>query len=147
MTHVFVSVRQSFCKQAGSAATEPFCLVTKLNNSVPHAQHFYHNQLQDAPSIVGAPDEPFYALQLLKPYVFFDVSRGQMARGRSGASMGNQVRSLRRVWIRVSLSGAVTKGRASHGVCRKTESAFDATIEHFTWLRPKQSIQVPVAMV
>ncbi len=54
-------------------------------------QHFYQNKLQDAPSIVAAPDEPFYALQLLKPYVFFDVARGQMARGRSGASMGNQV--------------------------------------------------------
>ncbi len=54
-------------------------------------QHFYQNKLQDAPSIVAAPDEPFYSLQLLKPYVFFDVARGQMARGRSGASMGNQV--------------------------------------------------------
>jgi hypothetical protein len=57
----------------------------------PVSQHFYQNKLQDAPSITAALDEPFYELQLLKPYVFFDVSHGTMARGRGGASMGNQV--------------------------------------------------------
>ena len=59
----------------------------------PVSQHFYQNKLQDAPAITAAPDEPFYKLQLLKPYVFFDVSRGTMARGRGGTgpSMGNQV--------------------------------------------------------
>ena len=43
-----------------------------------------------------APDEPFYSVPLLQPYAFFDVAKGQQARGRGGGtngSLGNQVRN------------------------------------------------------
>lgn len=56
-------------------------------------QHFYQNQLKDSLSVTSAPDEPFYQKPLLQPYTFFDVTRGQQARGRGGGggSLGNQV--------------------------------------------------------
>ena len=58
-------------------------------------QHFYQGQLKDSPSVIAAPDEAFYSVPLLRPYAFFDVAKGQQARGRGGGangSLGNQVR-------------------------------------------------------
>lgn len=42
------------------------------------SHYFYQDALKDAECIVQAPPPPFYRAPLLKPYVVFDVNRGQM---------------------------------------------------------------------
>jgi senataxin len=59
------------------------------------SRHFYNDELEDAPSVLALPDEPFYSHQLLKPYVVFDVARGRELRNiAGGGSLGNKVRLL-----------------------------------------------------
>ena len=43
------------------------------------SRHFYSDILRDAPTV--AAHCPLYNHNLLKPYVLFDVARGQEARG------------------------------------------------------------------
>lgn len=38
--------------------------------------HFYNGALCDAPPVASMPDADFYTHPLLKPYIFFDVSKG-----------------------------------------------------------------------
>uniref|UniRef100_A0A1D1ZR49 AAA+ ATPase domain-containing protein n=1 Tax=Auxenochlorella protothecoides TaxID=3075 RepID=A0A1D1ZR49_AUXPR len=45
--------------------------------------YFYNNKLEDAASVLERPDEPYYAHPLMKPYVVFDVARGQEQRARA----------------------------------------------------------------
>ena len=65
-------------------------------HTCPPAQHFYQGQLVDSPCVAAAPEEAFYSVPLLQPYAFFDVVKGQQARGGRGGgtngSLGNQVR-------------------------------------------------------
>ncbi|KAK9824183.1 hypothetical protein WJX72_008399 [[Myrmecia] bisecta] len=54
------------------------------------SNHFYGGRLEDGANVKSAPDEPFYAQPLLKPYVFFDVSHGMEHRHATGGSLRNQ---------------------------------------------------------
>ncbi|GAB4815852.1 hypothetical protein N2152v2_002898 [Parachlorella kessleri] len=54
------------------------------------SEHFYGGRLLDAPSITSQPDEAFYEHAVLKPYVFFDVARGQEQRRLGGGSVSNK---------------------------------------------------------
>ena len=54
-----------------------------------------------------APDPPFFEAPLLKPYVFFDVSRGREQRGgASGGSLRNQA-SPHQTWSDAQLCCAL----------------------------------------
>lgn len=56
------------------------------------SRHFYAGRLVDGASVLAAPQPPFYAHPLLKPYVVFDVASGREQRHRGGGSLRNQVR-------------------------------------------------------
>lgn len=53
--------------------------------------HFYGGRLRDADSIRDMPPAPFYTHPLMKPYVLFDVARGQERRREGGGSLSNRV--------------------------------------------------------
>ena len=55
------------------------------------SRHFYAGRLVDGDSVLAAPQPPFYAHPLLKPYVVFDVASGREQRHRGGGSLRNQV--------------------------------------------------------
>ncbi|KAL4419979.1 hypothetical protein ABPG75_007077 [Micractinium tetrahymenae] len=52
--------------------------------------HFYGGRLRDADSIRDMPPAPFYAHPLMKPYVLFDVAKGQERRREGGGSLSNR---------------------------------------------------------
>eukprot|EP00271_Cylindrocystis_brebissonii_P021924 TRINITY_DN8169_c0_g1_i4.p1 TRINITY_DN8169_c0_g1~~TRINITY_DN8169_c0_g1_i4.p1 ORF type:complete len:1053 (-),score=232.79 TRINITY_DN8169_c0_g1_i4:155-3313(-) len=54
------------------------------------SRYFYENRLIDAPSVVEKPEEPWHTHPLLRPYLFFDVSRGQESHGSSSMSYQNR---------------------------------------------------------
>ncbi|PSC75196.1 Helicase sen1 [Micractinium conductrix] len=56
--------------------------------------HFYQGRLRDADSIQDMPPAPFYGHPLMKPYVFFDVSKGQEQRREGGGSLSNRAEAL-----------------------------------------------------
>jgi len=53
------------------------------------SRHFYHDRLEDAPSVRAALPEAYHSHRLLQPYLVFDVSGGREQRGGGGGSMSN----------------------------------------------------------
>jgi hypothetical protein len=65
-------------------ACPPACLRSHRHTH----RYFYSGALQDGECIARMPPAPFYAADLLKPYVVFDVSRGRgLLQGRSHSNL------------------------------------------------------------
>ncbi len=49
------------------------------------SRHFYHDLLEDAPSVTSLPPEPYHAIPLMGPYQVFDVASGKEERSKSNS--------------------------------------------------------------
>lgn len=49
------------------------------------SRHFYKDCLEDAPSVTSTPPEPYHSHPLMRPYLVFDVARGELRRPGSAS--------------------------------------------------------------
>jgi hypothetical protein len=87
------------CAHLCPPARCPLCLCPPQFPS----HHFYGGRLRDADAIRDTPPALFYEHPLMKPYVFFDVAKGQERRREGGGSLSNRVggagRRLGKRWV------------------------------------------------
>ena len=78
------------------------------------SRYFYNNRLEDSASVKSAPDEPFYAVPSLQPYLVFDVSAGRDARGPgAGGSVHNLAEAALAAALYAKLKASLPAGAAA----------------------------------
>ena len=78
------------------------------------SRYFYSNRLEDSASVATAPDEPFYAVPSLQPYLVFDVSSGRDARGPgAGGSVHNLAEAALAAALYAKLKASLPAGAAA----------------------------------